>query len=449
MRETVNKLVFIIPHTILVVIFFVLHSVNENFGLIPLNIALKYLGLYLLTSLILVFASLYLFKNKTKAFIYATLVLCMFFSFGSGQDTVKSLRLPGWLTSYTLVLSGTILLFLAAAYFLKRSNKDYSQFHKYLQLFFLTITVLEMGIWCYYTISHRELTNEFGDPSKRLSKQYQPCDTCSKPDIYFIVFDAYTGTQCLKREFDFDNSAVDSFLTGNGFYVASNARSNYGLTPLSISSTFNLNYLRTDINNKRVDGKLIVQSLATVYTSELPVILEKEGYDIRNYSIFNLKGYPVYNSEQHARFKDNLIHLQTFAGRIHRDIGWKIATFIPFNSARINSEFQINRNTSLRRYIFDNVQQLEATIKERSGKPKFVYTHLMLPHDPYYFDDRGNYNPDSLIHRFLPELYIKQLIYTNTLLKRIVNDLMHDNGREKIIIIEGDHGYREYHEPTK
>ena len=450
MTKTLNKIFLILPHSFLAVIFFLLHDVNENFGLIPFDLFIKYFSLYLVVCLLLLAISFYLFKERTKAFIYATLVLSMFFSFGAGQDKLKSLSLPAWVSSYTVLLSGNILLFLVTGYFLRRPNKDFSRFNQYLQLFFSVITGMELVVWCFYSINHYELKNEFGDRSKKLSKQYQPCDTCSKPDIYFIVFDAYSSSKCLKRNFGFDNSAIDSFLDKEGFFVSKDSRSNYALTPLSIASTFNLNYLRPDMKVKEVDGKLIVQSLSTLYSSELPVLLEKEGYDIRNYSIFNLKNYPVYSSEQHARFRDNLIHLQTFAGRVNRDIGWKIITYLPFwTTAKANAEFESSRKTSIQRYIMGNLQKLEAAIKEKNGGPKFVYAHLVIPHDPYYYDEKGHLNPDSMIHSVRPELYLKQLVYTNSLIRRIVDDLKSDTTRKKIVIIEGDHGFREYHNPSK
>src|SRR5215468_7981709 len=106
------------------------------------------------------------------------------------------------------------------AYFLKRSKNDFSPFNQYLQVFFSVVTCIELSAFCYYSISHQERSNEFGDYTKKLSKQYQPCDTCSKPDIYFIVFDAYSSSRCLKRNFGFDNSSLDSFLESNGFFVS-------------------------------------------------------------------------------------------------------------------------------------------------------------------------------------------------------------------------------------
>jgi len=104
---------------------------------------------------------------------------------------------------------------------------------------------------------------------------------------------------------------------------------------------------------------------------------------------------------------------------------------------------------NIHRFISGNLQKLESEIKTQGGKPKFVYAHLMIPHDPYYFDENGNYNPDSLIYRFLPQLYIKQLVYANGLITRIVDELMMDTARKKIIIIEGDHGYREHLQRSK
>jgi len=445
MTKTIDKIFLIVPHSILAVVFFLVHDVNENFGLIPFSLFMKYLGLYLGLCIILLGVSFSLFREKLKAFIYATMILCMFFSFGAGHDKLKSIPLPGWISSYSVILSATVLFFLVTAFFLKRSKRNLLRFNQYLQVFFSLVTCMELISFCYYSISHHELNNEFGDSSKKLSTQYQPCDTCSKPDIYFIVFDAYSSSRCLKRNFGFDNSLVDSFLEKEGFFVSRESKSNYALTPLSIASTFNLNYLRPDLKGKTADGKLTVQALTTVSASELPVILKKEGYDIRNYSVFNLKNYPVYNAERLAHFRDDIIPLQTFAGRINRDIGWKIAEFIPFwTTASADAQFEFDRKMRIENYITGNLEKLEATIKEKNGGPKFVYTHLILPHDPYYFDEKGNYNPHLLIDRLRPELYIHQLIYTNSVMKRIVHELMADTSRKKIIIIEGDHGYREY-----
>ena len=68
MTKTINKVFLVVPHSILAVFFFLLHDVNENFGLIPVNLFMKYLGIYLAVCVILLAISFYLFKKRTKAF---------------------------------------------------------------------------------------------------------------------------------------------------------------------------------------------------------------------------------------------------------------------------------------------------------------------------------------------------------------------------------------------
>ena len=450
MNKVIKKIAFIIPHPLLLVFFFLLHAVNENFGLISLSIFIKYSGLYLLLGLVLLSLSLLFFKKRAPAFLYASFLLAVFFFFGAVQDTLKNVSLPLWMTSYTMLLSAIVLLAFAVAYVLKKAKSNFSKLNSYLQLFFLIITAIELITFTWFTITNHEQINEFGDRSKQLSKGYQPCDSCSKPDIYFIVFDGYASSSCLRDEFNFDNSSMDSLLGKYDFFISKNSKSNYALSPLSIASAFDLNYLRNDLKQKEVTGKFIVQSVQTLYNSELPIMLGKEGYEMKNYSIFNFKGHAVDSSEQHAAFKENLINLQTLAGRFKRDIGWRVARLNPLASAKsFETNFTRKKELNIRRYITSNFQKLESEIKEKSGRPKFVYAHLMLPHDPYYFDDNGHYNPDSMIYRIIPQLYIKQLVFTNKLVTKIVDDLMNDTARKKIVIIEGDHGYREYLQRSK
>ncbi|MBL0130271.1 MAG: hypothetical protein IPP43_03395 [Chitinophagaceae bacterium] len=64
-----------------------------------------------------------------------------------------------------------------------------------------------------------------------------------KPDIYHIVFDSYANRPTLKEYWDYDND-IYPFLNSRGFFTVDSAFSNYNSTPFSISSTFNLQYLK-------------------------------------------------------------------------------------------------------------------------------------------------------------------------------------------------------------
>ena len=143
MNNVMKKIVFIVPHPLLLVLFFLLHAVNENFGLIPVNIFIKYFGLYLLLALVLLSLSFLFFKKKATAFLYTSFLLAVFFFFGAAQDALKNMLLPSWMTSYTMLLSAILLLTFAVAYLLKKLKSDFSKLNSYLQFFFSIITTIE------------------------------------------------------------------------------------------------------------------------------------------------------------------------------------------------------------------------------------------------------------------------------------------------------------------
>ena len=60
------------------------------------------------------------------------------------------------------------------------------------------------------------------------------------PDIYYIVPDALTSSENLIEFFDYNNEDFANELTNKGFYIATNSKSNYMRTPLSLSSTLNM-----------------------------------------------------------------------------------------------------------------------------------------------------------------------------------------------------------------
>lgn len=75
---------------------------------------------------------------------------------------------------------------------------------------------------------------------------------------------------------------------------------------------------------------------------------------------------------------------------------------------------------------------------------KFVFAHITASHPPYVFGENGDkiYYDENSINR--KAKFINQLKYIN---KRMINVLEKfintNNGRNKIIIIQGDHGTRE------
>ncbi len=65
----------------------------------------------------------------------------------------------------------------------------------------------------------------------------------NKPDVYYIILDAYGRSDVLKDKVGYDNAGFIYFLKNKGFYVANCSLSNHNHTQLSVATSLNMNYL--------------------------------------------------------------------------------------------------------------------------------------------------------------------------------------------------------------
>jgi hypothetical protein len=158
---------------------------------------------------------------------------------------------------------------------------------------------------------------------KTFSQQFGPgfsiCDTCDKPDIYFIVADEYAGDQELKEIFHFDNSKFLDRLRQLGFKVLKNTTSNYNFTPYSIASTLNMKYLSLRDSLMTNNGLLPYDY---INRNKLVPFLNATGYKTYNYSTFALNNEPPPVDQALIPTKAQIIYSQTFFYRLRRDLGY-------------------------------------------------------------------------------------------------------------------------------
>ncbi len=113
---------------------------------------------------------------------------------------------------------------------------------------------------------------------------------------------------------------------------------------------------------------------------------------------------------------------------------------------KVPENYKIQKDYHLYRNNYNWSQFLNSIQDTNNTAPKFVYTHLMLPHGPYYLKRDGSLVSDtSIIKQDINkvESYLEQLRYTNTLLKDFFKKMPANSKRERVIIIQGDHGLRE------
>lgn len=440
-----NVPVFLIP------IFFLLHGYNEHFNLLSFDVVFSLWVKYFMTALAIFLCATILLPIQ-KATIFSIYILLIYFFFGWFHDSIRTI-IPSFLTPYSVVLPTMGILIICLFFILKYKKFYVIKQIVYFTWFFILTILLELILLGYYVICEKNNTSLLIPKQDEGAFSKKSIQLENKPDIYFIVFDEYTSTQCLKREFGFENP-IDSFLKNHSFFISSRSQSNYNKTTFSIGSTLNLGYLHFP-NSYLLTANDMLSGFKTIEQNYLTRFLFINGYDIINNGVFDVaqkKAQSIYFSEH---FLSALIDNQTLISRIKRDIWWNFSTKELFtNKFQIPASYERQKKVHLKR----NEDNFKSTILELTDtnniNPRFVYTHLILPHEPFYLQHDGSMRSDeSIIKNSFSEreAYIQQVEYANTLIKKIVEVGTALSKRPKVIIIEGDHGFRSYpkHEAPK
>lgn len=418
-------------------LFFLTHGVNENFGLIPSATIFSLLFKYLLITVGIFALSTLIIQKAVKAFVSSFLLLSVYFFFGAIKD-----NLP-FESPYKIVLPVLLLIVLLTIWGIRKSKRDFSIASRYLTYLLVLFIAIEGFSFIKNIVQRNDQLQDFGDREhKVLGNVISDSIHSSDPDIYWLVFDMYPSSKSLKTVFNFDNP-LDSFLISKGFYIAPDAISNYNYTHYSLVSSLDMSYLNEFNEGSVVTAKDLVRGNLSIKDNNVTRYLMNRGYDIQNYSIYNLDQFP---SKGLASFRNNeaaLIDHQTLYERVSADIGWNFIYGFKKSRHETDSIFKIKSVATLdstyKAFLKENQKAIHDVAS--SKKPVFHILHVMLPHEPYIYKPDGQlqnqgYNSD-------PSLFIDQLKYTNRVVEELVNEIMAvQSDRKKFILLQGDHGYK-------
>jgi hypothetical protein len=427
-------------YVLMLPLFFVWHVMNEYFGLFPISFGAWFLVYYLVLAVGLLLVGKLILKNNLKAGVWATVILIIFLFWGSFHDYLKSLRIPALFYSYRFLLSLAAIFIVGNAVLLKKKKNLPQKTHYFFILLFSFFLVWEGCISIYKWII-KQPKNDLAYYNKPLQVKLASIDNKQKPDIFFIVFDEYTSSASLRKYLNYDNSNMDSMLTRKGIYIAKNGKSNYNSTPFSLGSAFNLQYFNLPLENQPSDPKNLLQGQTSFINNWLTTILEKEGYIIKNRGLLDLKKYPAPEDKFFQRDNPGVFYDETLWGRIKKDIWWNIQTRVP--EKWVGSEFRKKQAKTIR-FNENNFKNILTELNSQTDTPKFVYGHFMLPHRPYYLTKSGQVRNMKDLNSFTRDsLYLDQVIYANTWIDSLTTAASQTFNRPRVVIIEGDHGYRD------
>ena len=418
-------------------VFFVLHGYTENFDFVPVKDALLLLSLYLGCSLLITLIFRVFYRNFTKAGLVAFLIMAFYFFFGSVHDGLKKIFPGSFVTKYSSILPVLFIFFAVIIILLRKRKKPLLKITSYLNVLLLLLVMMD---------SVRLITRLFNKnrDEVELPKGFSVCPDCRKPDIYFILADEYAGNTELKNIFNFDDSIFLNELLNRGFHTVTDSYSNYNYTPFSLASILSMNYLKLEGNQRSKHD--LSYCYETIRDNDFLKFLRYHGYTFYNYSVFDFKGQPARVRENFLPAKTRLITSQTFLNRIDRDLRFNLIT-------RFKSKKAIEREIYSNKENNENIFRLTIKItNEKINKPKFVYTHLMMPHYPYYFDKNGkemSFEKLTEGNQVNQQAYIEYLQYANKRLLALIDHIQQASVNPPIIILMGDHGFRHFTRPVE
>lgn len=423
---------------LLLPVFFVVHGILENFGFIPFTAAAALCLTYLVATAILIAIFYLFFRAATKAALMTAICMGIYFAFGTIQDFLQQHIFNRWFTRYSVLLPIILLVLIVAFWRIRKTGSTLYRLTGFLNLLLIIYLVVDVSWILVKAVKpDRERYSVYSFEEK---EPYKVCDTCAKPDIYFLLFDEYASSASLKERYQFDNN-LDQFLSANGFTIQPQSKSNYNFTPFSMASILNMAYLQGIKNTRAISAEDYARCNELIRHNQVIKFLDMQGYDIINYSVFDLAGHPSQVKQSFLPLKTRLITDRTLFARINRDIGWLLSRYFPFS---LFSRWDILADRNNNNLFIDLTKQAAATKRNR---PAFIYTHLYLPHPLFYYDKAGQERNTDLLFKELRlpvayPAYLDYVTYTNAQIKDLVNTLQQKNPAA-VIILMGDHGFRE------
>ena len=389
----------------------------------------------MITVAILTTALNLIIKDIRKTSLIMTVGLIWFFSWGHilqlGDDLVSTVTDPVNTDDNLalLILSGMSLGLVS--FFMYRSKKSPIRLTQLANLLGLVLVVFQVCTAGWVLISRSTIAD------KRQNLSVKAIDKSKQPDIYYLLVDGYARSDILAELFNFDNQPFITHLRDRGFYVADQSNSNYSQTLLSLASSLNVN---------------LIEEIATIH----PTSRDRPGFKIlidNNlvFKTFKTNGYQILSFVSGYNMIDfddvdllrTWYHLSEFGGRLLE------TTPLRYFIASLTSPYAIARNRL--EYTLAKLTDLPQT-----GKPRFIFAHILCPHPPFMYDSTGAYlePPRSYdladgSHYYAQggtieeyrDGYTQQIKHLNSRLTKVIDEILDANrDNPPVILLQADHG---------
>ncbi|MFT5526411.1 MAG: hypothetical protein ACI9HK_004387 [Pirellulaceae bacterium] len=404
-------------HTVLFAIFpiMALYAVNVHeatFGDAFQAMTTSFIAATILTVILGAF-----FPTRTRAAIATTWVIALFFTYGSayGLNTyLARMGSPILLRDRYLLPVWNLAMLFGVYLFYKFDFFDERKVTRILNLF--SIALFAISLMSVLSASWEGRAHEIDPTFAAISQEQIELQTPAvKRDVYYLVFDRYAGADILNDDFGHDNSEFLNALQERGFSVASDSKANYPKTEISMASALNMTYHQNKLSTMFYYREMLDKH-------RVGRLFNEQGYDYVHL------GNPLDGLRKNSQAKANF--------RFSR-----MPTEFREELFRMTPLYAYFPATDVRSQVTQKLDLLKRTAKAPTGKPKFIYAHFLVPHNPWKFDADGeSLSPSKAAERTERENYVNQLIYTNKQILDVVDDIVKVSKTPPVIIIQADEG---------
>jgi hypothetical protein len=428
-KQNLAKYIFVI---FLMSLYFILEANNQYWLSIPVVKSLK-IGSFVFFISFLFFYALQFFMGKEKALLIVCWLAMNYLFFKVIYKNIATVDLFSTLKQYKYYLPFLFMVIGLLTVIIMKIKKVYLlKLFSYTATLFSILVLVEIG---------KVILNIVADDYKKQrltdTVKFNTVSNSTVPDVFLIVLDEYSGTNSLKKNYNFDNNQFCNALQQRGFFVAKNPSSNYNGTIFSTLSLLDMSYIDTSLLGDIKSPKAYARVARDLAQNQLFQFFRQNQYKVVNNSFLTINKTPS-NPYLILPIEDRLIIEKTFGYALINDFmlnikSNKVQEIVGTFYAE-GDQYNQHAITKLKKMAADTAPRL------------FVYTHLMMPHSPYLRDEHGRLRNFADAHAELmrkqyDRSYIAYLKYCNNVVEGIVKEIIAKK-QKTIIVLVSDHGNR-------
>jgi hypothetical protein len=355
-------------------------------------------------------------RSLAKAGLATAIFLLFFFSYGRLYDALEAWGV--FVPKDAYLLPTMLFIWGYCVYFISRAKREFRVSSKVLNIMSVALIAINLFNIAVYQVKPArvsadasvESTAQAGNSSAELS---------TPPDIYHIILDEYASLSTIEEYYGYDNSEFADRLTEEGFFVAHESRTHIASTEYSLGSLLNMEYIPDTVSLDMARERYEHNSVAE--------FLRSKGYSFVYIGMYDVDAdlhYDYYELNENSNIANEFLR-----------IAWDTTMLRPFYTYVLETRYENYHRAA----VMDSIELLE-NLPEMPG-PKFVFAHILCPHEPFVFDSSGGpVGAEDLQNYADKSVYLGQYIFITSEIEKVITAILEKSESPPIIILQSDHG---------